>query len=174
MALSFKLTRNDISPALSRLDAGAKNPAPIYRAMGTTFKSITEGNFNSAGADYRPSPWPAKKDGTVSILQKSGALVHAFNLEVTNKYARLSNPMIYAAIHQFGARDHVAGVVVGTIKTKYANHRYAGSWNVVTKGGKGIPPRPYFPIGPDGKLTPKAEALIARAAHRALARQARS
>jgi phage gpG-like protein len=167
---SFKLIRNDISPALAKLARGAKNPEPVFRAMGTTFMSITMGTFNAAGADYRPKPWPAKKDGTPSKLQKSGTLSRSFHLEVTNKFAKVSNPVIYAAIHQFGSEGHVLGKKVGTVKTKYANTRYFGSYNDVLEGGSGIPPRPFFPVE-NGKLTEKAEEKIRAAGERALARQ---
>ena len=143
-SISFRLTRNDISPALSRMAAAARRPEPVFRAMGTTFMSITMGNFKSG--EYRPSVWPAKKDGTPATLQKSGTLSRSFHLSVSNTGATLSSPMIYAAIHQLGAKDQASG--------------------------KGIPPRPYFPVAADGKLTPKAEEKIRAAGERALQRQA--
>lgn len=159
----FRVTRNDISPSLSRLAATAKNPVPVLRAMGTTFKSITEGNFSSFGAAYRPKPWPPKRDGSASILQKSTTLAKAFHLEVSSQAATLSNPMIYAAIHQHG----------GVIRAKPGKRL---SW--VGPDGKRIfamkvtiPPRPFFPVL-DGKLTPKAEEKIGAAAQRAIAREA--
>jgi phage gpG-like protein len=169
---SFKVTRDDISPALSKLAATVKNPIAIFRAMGTTFKSITEGNFNSVGSQLRAKSWPAKRDGSPSNLKKSGTLSTSFHLEVSASHARVSNPMIYAATHQFGARGHVAGKVTGRVKTKFANKLFAGSWQDVMQGGKGIPPRPYFPVTESGQLTPAAEQLIARAGERAIARQA--
>jgi phage gpG-like protein len=155
---------------LSKLAATARRPAPVFRAMGTVFLSITMGTFNPAGADYRPRSWPAKKDGTPSSLQKSGTLSRSFHLEVTDKSATVSNPCIYAAIHQFGARDYVAGQVTGRVKTKYANKLYAGSWSEIRTGGKGIPPRPFFPVV-DGKLTDRAAEKIRLAGLRAIARQ---
>src|SRR5689334_63289 len=97
----FSITHDDISPSLIRLANTARNKLPVLRAMGTTFKSITEGTFNSVGASYRPIPWPAKRDGTPSILQKSTTLAKSFHLSVTGEAATLSNPMPYAAIHQF-------------------------------------------------------------------------
>ena len=51
-AISFRITKNDISPALSRMAAAAKRPEPIFRAMGTTFLSLTMGNFKTS--DYHP------------------------------------------------------------------------------------------------------------------------
>lgn len=145
MAFSFTMTRNDIAPKLAKLAATAKNPVPVLRAMGTTFKSITEGNFNSVGASFRPKPWAAKKDGSPSRLKKSGTLSSSFHLEVTPQHAKLRNPTIYAAHHQFGS-----------IKKKGR--------------GSGIPARPFYPVL-NNQLTPAAETLIARAGQRALDRE---
>lgn len=137
----FRVTRNDISPSLSRTIKGVKPPnrKRVLRAMGTTFKSLTEGTFNSAGAQYRPLPWPAKKDGSPSILQKTTTLSKSFTLEVTDDVATVGNPTKYAATHQFGREQ----------------------------GSGEIPARPFFPVL-NGKLTPPAEEKIARAARRVL------
>jgi len=143
-SVSFKVTRNDISPKLSRLAATAKRPEPVLRAMGTTFMSITMGNFNDAGAAYRPKPWAAKKDGSPSKLQKSGTLARSFHLTVTEKSAVVANPTIYAATHQFGR----------------------------TEGrGSPIPARPFFPVDDAGKLSLAAEEKISAAGQRAILRQ---
>ena len=167
---SFTVTRNDISPALSRLAGTVRRPRPVFLAMGNVFKSITVGNFTSSGLQYRPIPWVAKKDGTPATLKRTGLLWHSFNLEVSDHGATLSNPTPYAARHQFGDADYEAGEKVGTTKTKYANYRYKGSFQDITKGGHGMPPRPFFPVK-DGKLTPAAEKLIGDAGRRAIERQ---
>lgn len=141
-SVTAKITRDDISPKLSGMAAAAKHPEKVLRAMGTTFMSITMGNFNDAGMQYRPAPWAPKKDGTPSKLQQSGTLARSFHLEVTNKNAKVSSPVIYAATHQFG-RDFGRGAP--------------------------IPARPFFPVL-DGKLTQPAEDLIARAGERQMKR----
>ena len=99
---ALTITRNDVSPKLAGLASTAKNPSAVFRAMGTVFKSITEGNFNSVGEAYRPAKWADKKDGTPSNLKKSGLLWHSFHLTITDRAATLSNPTPYAAAHQFG------------------------------------------------------------------------
>lgn len=161
----FRITRNDISPALSRLAAKARNPVPVLRAMGTTFKSITEGNFNSAGQQFRPMPWPALKDppGQKSILQRSTVMAKSFQLSVNSRSATLTNPTVYAPVHQFGA----------TIRPKNAKRL---SW--VNSSGRRvwakkveIPARPFYPVLND-KLTPEAELLIGNAARRVIEAQA--
>ena len=145
---SFTVTRNDISPALSRLADTARHPRKVFLAMGNIFKIISVGNFKSSGLQYRPIPWVAKKDGTPATLKKTGLLWHSFNLEVNDSGATLSNPTPYAAVHQFGSE---------------------GMDYSATK--KGMPPRPFYPVK-DGKLTPAAEKLIGDAGRRALEKQA--
>lgn len=167
---SFTVTRNDISPALSRLAGAARRPRKIFLAMGNVFKSITVGNFTSSGLQYRPIPWVAKKDGTPATLKKTGLLWHSFNLTVSDQGATLSNPTPYAARHQFGDSDYDAGKSEGSIKTKYANPRFAGSWQERRSGAHGMPPRPFYPVK-DGKLTPAAEKLIGDAGRRAIERE---
>lgn len=160
----FKLTRDDISPAIRRLVKLARNPEPVMRAMGTTFKSITEGNFNSVGAAMRPSPWASKADGSPSNLQRSTTLSKSFRLDVSPTVARLSNPARYAAIHQFG----------GEITAKRARML---SW--IGPDGQRvfvrrvtIPARPFFPVDATGsRLTRRAEELILRAGERMVQRQ---
>jgi phage gpG-like protein len=158
---SFSITKNDISPAITRMLKLAADPTPVMRAMGTTFKSITEGTFNSVGASYRPTPWPAKWGGQPSILIKHGVLSKAFHLDITAKTATLSNPTKYAAIHQFG----------GIIRPKNAPalrfQAEDGTWVVTMKVT--IPARPFYPITGD-KLTPAAEEKIIAAGERAAVR----
>jgi phage gpG-like protein len=164
IGISFRVDRDDVSPQLSRMAMTAKNPLPVFRAMGTTFKAITEGNFNSVGAAFRPKPWVPKRDGSPSILQsRNPTLSKSFHLEVSNAHAKLSNPMKYAAIHQVGG-------VIRPKKGKVLRFQVNGKWFSVKQVV--IPARPFFPVTPDGKLTPEAERLIGRAGERAIARQA--
>lgn len=152
---------------LDRLLARVKSPQTglaVMRAMGTTLKSITEGNFNSVGAKYRPSPWAPKRDGTPSILQKSTTLAKSFQLRVWPFRAVVSNPTVYAAIHQFG----------GTIRPRPENQsgllrfQSGGRWWSVRKVT--MPPRPFFPMDKTGRLTEAAMRLILRAGERAYSR----
>lgn len=163
MGLTFKVTRNDISPKLSAMAAAAKNPEPVFRAMGTTFMSLTMGNFNDAGSEYRPKPWANKKDGTPSKLQKSGTLARSFHLEASNTFAKVSNPTIYAATHQFGSEKSDQQAKAAAAKEKSTGAQVSA----VTRN---IPARPFFPVE-NGKLTPKAEEKLKAAGERALKRQ---
>lgn len=159
-ALSFTITRNDISPALTRLIVVARNKAPVLRAMGNTFKSITEGNFKG-GTQYRPGIWKSKRDGSVATLMKTNTLSRSFHLGYTESTVSLANPMIYAATHQFGA-------TIRPRDKKALKFQVNGHWFTVKQVV--IPPRPFYPVA-DGKLTPAAERLIARAGERVIAKQ---
>lgn len=165
MGLIFKIDRDDISPALARLARTARNPIKVFRAMGTTFKSLTEGTFNTVGARFRPSAWPALKDpiGKISNLQRSTTMAKAFRLEVADTYARVSNPMVYASIHQFG------GVIRPKGSKALAWKGSNGKWRFASRVT--IPARPFFPVK-DGKLTAAASTLIQRAGERAIEREA--
>ena len=137
MSFSVQLTKDDITPSLRRLAAAGRNTAPVMRAMGTTFMSITIGNFSSHGAQYRPSPGPAKRDGTPSNLKLHGDLSKAFHLTVTNTTATVGNPKIYARIHQLG----------GTIKAKAGGYlRFMSGDRWFTLKQVIMPARPFFPV----------------------------
>jgi phage gpG-like protein len=71
--------------------------------------------------------------------------------------------MPYAAIHQFG------GVIVPKNAKALRFKLPSGQWVTVKKVV--IPPRPFFPVDSSGKLTPKAEQLIARAGEREMLRR---
>lgn len=156
--VSLKLTRNDISPALARLEKAGRDSTPVMRAMGNVFKSITEGNFNSAGAGFRPSTWPPKRDGSPSNLKLTGLLWHSFHLTITKDSATLANPTPYAAIHQFG------GVIKGNPLLKF---KIGDQW--VSKHQVTMPARPFYPVK-NGKLTPAAEEKITAAGMRVIER----
>jgi phage gpG-like protein len=140
----FTLTKDDLTPALKRMASLGHDARPVMLAMGNTFMSITQGNFNSVGASYRPRPWVPKKDGSPSSLRKTGLLQRSFYLNVTSDSATLTSPTPYAAVHQFGS-DKPSG------------------------RGSGIPARPFYPVV-DGRLTPAAEEKVLAAARRALDR----
>jgi phage gpG-like protein len=153
----------ELQAALRALSNLGRDASPVLRSMGTTLKSITEGNFNSVGARYRPAPWKKKRDGKASNLQQSTTLAKSFALAVTPTKATLSNPTVYAAIHQFG------GEIVAK-NSPLLRFRSGGRW--WSKKKVTIPARPFIPITPDGQLTPEASNLVARAGLRAIQRLA--
>lgn len=84
-------------------------------------------------------------------------LSRSFHLEVTDRSATVGTPVIYSAIHQFGARNYVSA-------------RKATEPGEADRESSGIPARPYFPVE-NGRLTPKAEEKIRAAGERAMTRE---
>ena len=162
-SVTFKITRNDISPALSRMAATARNPRKVLLSMGNVFQSITMGNFR-ANPSYRPQPWAPKRDGSPSFLMKNNVLSRSFHLDVTDRYAKLGTPMIYAAIHQFG------GIIKGRPWLMFQYGPGKKDWATVAQVK--IPARPFFPVE-NGRLTEKAAKIIGAAGERAMLREAK-
>ena len=158
--ITIRIEASQVMDLLRRAAHLARNPEAVARSMGTTFKSITEGTFSSKGASYRPAYWPRKQDGSVSSLRKSGLLSSSFFLRVFGPNAAIGNPTVYAAVHQFGSQAWHQGFSKDTRKTRVRS--------VIRSG---IPPRPYFPITPQGQLTARALDRVLRAGERALKRQ---
>lgn len=161
MSFSLNVVEDSISPALTRLVETARNPAPVVRAMGTTFYSIVKGNFEG-DTSYRPATWKPKYQGGPSRLRKSNTLFNSIFLRSEARQAIVGTPMVYAAIHQFG----------GIIKPKKGDFLVfsAADGAPIFASEVKIPPRPFFPIK-DGKLTAKAEEKILRAGQRVIEKQ---
>lgn len=164
---SAGITHNSLKPAIGRLQGVCRHPAAAWRAGGNVLLSVTVGNFNSVGAALRPTPWKEKADGSPSNLKATGQLVHSFRLSADATSATVSTDWHGAtirggpAIHQFG----------GVIKPKNAavlRFQSGGRWWTVKSAT--MPARPFFPISPDGRLTPAAAELVVRAIGRAVAR----
>ncbi len=142
--IALSVTHDSITPVLQKLasQSGVVREA-VLRAMVTTLKSITEGNFSAAGSAFRVAPWANKYDGSAATLRKSGTLWKSFHVAATAQEATLSNPTIYAAIHQQGGWRSAKEVT--------------------------MPARPFVPVDANGQLSPSAAALLRRAGERALA-----
>jgi phage gpG-like protein len=178
MSFSFRVKSDGMTPVFKQLKKLGLDPTPILRAMGTTFKSITEGNFNSVGAAFRPAAWPklltVKEDKTFTphklifsrtLASTLGTLApHTFHLTVTPKQAVVSTSMPYASVHQFGK---VIKAKKGRLrfKMRFLDNRFIFAKSVT------IPARPFYPVNKDGTaLTPAADVLITRAGERAFMR----
>lgn len=159
MGTGVTIVRNDISPAIKKVIQTAKPEARkrILTSMGNTFKSITQGNFQSGNAGMRPVPWPNKKDGSVATLKKSRLLAGSFHLETNSEQTVLSNPTPYAAIHQYGGKTKPHRILP---KKKKALAFGGGVYGAVNHPGSNIPARPFFPVDKAGHLTAAAEKLI--------------
>lgn len=125
MKVTVKIARDSMTPAMQRYARKLKGrrKAELLEAIALVLAE----SCAKAAFDRpaaRPSSWAPKVDGTPATLRKDNLLSRSPRVvDVTPKRAILGSDRKYAAVHQFGSRK------------------------------KNIPPRPYFPFGPDGKPT---------------------
>ena len=174
--ITLEVQSKEVQSLLWRAIGRVGDPEPLLRAAGTTLLSITLGNFSVHGAAYRPIPWAPKADGTPATLKKSGTLSSAWRLEVSDRQATLSNPMPYAAIHQFGGQTAPHAILPRRRKALAFTSQRFGRVVVrkVEHPGSKIPARPFLPIHPTGQLTAMATLLVVEAMESALRRHLRA
>lgn len=97
-----------MTAAFDRLENGYANPQPLFEKIGAYGVRSTQERFISQigpdGAAWRPwIPAYAELRGPGSILTRSGALGQSLNFQASLSEVRWGSPMVYAAVHQFGA-----------------------------------------------------------------------
>lgn len=106
----FEVTLDDgtIQAAFERLAEGYENPQPLFEKIGAYGVRSTQERFisqtapdGSAWRAWRPAY--AELRGPGSILTRSGALAQSLNFQAGLSEVRWGSPMVYAAVHQFGA-----------------------------------------------------------------------
>lgn len=171
--IEIKVNGDEWSEFAQKLDQFENGAEPVLRAVGTTFKSITEGTFNSVGASFRPTAWPPKKTGGASNLQKSTTLAKSFLLQVSPWSAIVGTPVVYASAHQFGFNGSIViPSHVRKVSQAFGKPLPFPVWSNVREhtATMNLPARPFMPITSSGRLTPQAEELMVRAGERALGR----
>lgn len=171
---------------LDRAQKVALDMEPILRAAGTKLLSLTLGNFNKAGADFRPHEWDALSKAyarrvgrTEATLKLRGVLSTSFRLEVSKNSAVMSSFVPYAAIHQWGGFIQQAPRVLafkergGFLSRRAAGKQTTGAIRVAISQGHLVemPARPFVPVTPEGELTDAAAEQMISSAQRALDRQ---
>jgi phage gpG-like protein len=161
--MSFQITRNTLSPALAAIARRLSDKRPLLEAMALSLVSVTKRAFRDDS--LRPAPWAPVKKTSGAALRQSGALFQSIAITgVTQDEARVGTDRPYARYHQFGTDPFEIRP-----KTKKALF-WAGAAHPVGKvSHPGLPPRPFFPFGPDGDMTPRGQAQIEAAARRKLA-----
>jgi phage gpG-like protein len=152
MSLQARITRDDVSPALGKLDAALHSLGPILEAVGLEVVSITQRAFSDSS--LRVTPWAPKRDGSPATLIQSGVLRQSIRItSVSGSTVAVGSDRIYAAIQQLG----------GTIVPKPGNKTLVFKSGGVTFFAKKvtIPPRPFFPIDKAGNLSSLAQRKIA-------------
>lgn len=132
-------------------------------AAANAILSLTQATHNpSIGAIYRPAPWPPKKDGSPSMLIRTGRMAHSYRVDHWQGAAAISTDAPYAAIHQTGGTIPPHTVPATTYLTRRGTtvHRRA-----YQHPGARIPARPFLPVQPAGTgwtLIPIARPIVQR------------
>lgn len=127
-AFKIEVADGPVIAALNRLAAQAADLTPAMRAIAGLLERQTEDNFAAEAGPL--GKWPALKDKKRQggkILQDTGRLAASVTPFWSATEAGIGSNAIYAAIHQLGGK--------------------AGRGHKAT-----IPPRPYLPAFPDGRL----------------------
>lgn len=162
--MSFKITKDTLSPALAKMARDCGNPKPILEAMGNEGVSLTKLAFNDEA--LRPMPWPPVKKQGGAPLKRSGALWQSIRITgLTSKYVTFGTDRTYAPYHQFGTRPYE--IVARLKKAPF----WPGAAPPVTGvPHPGLPARPFFPFAAGGNMTPAAKQKVEAAAKVALAK----
>jgi len=129
--------RDSITPGIARAARGIKDRKPILEAMGAQLVSITKRSFSDA--TLRAAVWVARKK---------------------NNGRNAKGQFSHSLLRKSGAlwqSIRITGVTESTV-TAGSDRVYAA---IQQFGGRGIPPRPFFPFTSSASpMTPEAQKKI--------------
>lgn len=103
--IKFTLRRDTVTPDLRARISGVSGArkAAMLRAVADVLANTAKGAFNNTA--LRPSPWPAKADGSPATLRLNQLLARSpRTVSASPRNAILGSDRHYAAVHQFGSR----------------------------------------------------------------------
>ena len=154
MSFQIQFRKHELSPRLRALNGKLTDLRPSLEAAGLQIVSITQRAFRDAS--LRAAPWAPKADGSPATLIQSGTLMRSIRItKLQSASVAVGTDRVYAAIQQFG------GEIVPK-NGKVLVWQKADGTKVFAKKVK-LPPRPFFPITPDGKLTSLAQTKVKQA-----------
>ncbi len=150
MAYKIKFDFDSLTPDLREKARALQDTGPVAQAAVSTLKQIAELAFRDS--NFRPIEWPARKfPAAHALLMKSGQLSRSLRVRMAGSTAYLESDKAYAAVHQFG--------VSHSWKIKPRNKKALRIPGIGPRGSvtiKGIPARPFVPVGADGTPTETA------------------
>lgn len=161
--LDITIDDAEIKAGLAQLAAKLNDLRPFFNDVGETLLNSTRNRFRSQtapdGAAWKPlSPAYAarKARNKGKVLTLSGALRGTLVKQATADSLRIGTPLIYGAVHQFGAAKGSFGTVVARINA-YSRRTKTGATTVrahtrpmrVPWGD--IPARPFLGLSVDDR-----------------------
>ena len=154
MSFQIQFRKHELSPRLRALSGKLTDLRPSLEAAGLQIVSITQRSFRDAS--LRAAPWAPKADGSPATLIQSGTLLRSIRItKLLAASVAVGTDRIYAALQQFGGEIKPVNAKVLVWTTKEGKKVFAKRVKV--------PPRPFFPITPDGKLTSLAQTKVKQA-----------
>ncbi len=165
-SFSARILVDEFTPWSERTrDTLANGLQKILESVGTEVVSITQQAF--VDESLRAAPWPPKRDGSPATLIKSGLLRESIRIvNIGSTSVTVGSDRVYAAVHQLGSREYQPGASVD-IKSRRVILLREGRTSVYARR-QNIPPRPFFPIDPDGNFTQTATERIQKVLEQAI------
>lgn len=153
-------TRDLVSPRAARMTERLANTQPLMLSIGVQIVSITQRAFRDSA--LRPTPWPAKRDGSAATLYKDGPLRQSIRVtSVSAGSVTVGSDRPYAAIHQFGGRTAPHRITAKNAKAlRFGSGAAAHFAKWVNHPGSRIPARPFFPFDAQGNPTDEARTSV--------------
>lgn len=137
------LSLGQLTRKLEQLARKGTLPQGLHQNLAQEARKQVFDEFKS-GRDPYGKPWPATLRGGV-ILAKSGRLRNSLRPVATSTGFTITTPVIYAAVHQHGAR-------IEAVRAKNLRFKINGQW--VSKRAVIIPRRQFLPERDTGGLGP--------------------
>lgn len=152
MAVKIDIDDKAVKQALSDLAARLTDMKPVLREIGELVRTSVERNFKAQG---RPVPWKPSKRSTSGkggmTLTDTARLRRSFAVEVSDDRVAVGTSVVYAGVHQFGAKKGSFGLKAVAVR---AHRRVTGSdvrahTRRVSLPWGNIPARPFLMIHPE-------------------------
>ena len=147
---------HEVRDLLSRLTGRMTDTTPVMRIIGEIVRSSVEKTFATEGRGAWKKSHRAAADGG-QTLSLTGRLRRSITVAAGNGWAAVGTNVVYAAVHQFGART---GPHVIEPRHKKALRTPFGIFRRVRHPGSVIPARPFLLIQEEDKTA--IENLIAK------------
>lgn len=144
------------------LEAKFSDLSPVLYKIGEDLTEIAHKSFDTETSPWG-TPWTArqKDTGRKILTGETGQLNDSIYYRVVGEGSvEIGDPMVYAAIHQFGGQTRPHKIVP---RNKMALAFDGGVFRAVNHPGSKIPARPFMPVTQYGDLAPVAEQSVLKA-----------
>ena len=150
MSVTIQVT-TDLSD-LEKLVKELQEPQDVYRVIGESLVKSADDGFE-AQADPYGSAWAKWSPHTVALYARGGLFK---NMRARPERILQNTGTLRRSVHYEAHADSVTIRAGGNARAYAAVHQFGNQANRLPNNAKGspapIPPRPYFPVAPDGSV----------------------